>query len=469
MSRGPDHYHGPTPSLAAVTEREEAWRAWWAAAAALALGYAIYVGRGGPGVIPFLFLSVAIGAAAVAALARVAPRIGTGRGLRKLLGFGLAVELALLAVWPLTNPLAQDSLGDYLPFWTGLALVALVAVAPMFGLSRGGWPRLVILAVLHLALGTWVIVIAPDPFIDVWVMQADGARALLEGTNPYLPIYENLHGADSPYYGPGLVEDGQLTIGFPYPPLSLLLVVPGELLLGDPRFIHLIALELAAAAMVLAGRSSRTSMSAALLFLFAPWTFFVVAGAWTEPLVILAVAGVLLAATRAPRWLGVAVGLMLSVKQYLLLGLPLALIFLARDRRARWRIGWQSVAIAVVLTLPFLAWNPGAFLWSTLGSLAGQIFRPDSLSFLSALPGDWGPRLSWLGFLLLIPIGALAIWRAPRTPFGFAASLGLLLLVFFAFSRQGSANYHFAVIGILCAAVAASRIDAARAPGERTA
>jgi heme/copper-type cytochrome/quinol oxidase subunit 4 len=438
---------------------EEAWRAWWAAAAALAVGYAIFVGRGGPGPIPFIFLAVAIGAAMVAVLLPTAPRIGTERGLRTLLGFGLAVELALLAVWPLTNPLAQDGPADYLPFWAGLALVAVVAALPIFGIMRGGWIRLTILAALHFALGAWVILIAPDPFIDVWVMQADGARALVEGTNPYLPIYENLHGADSPYYGPGLVVDGELTIGFPYPPLSLLLVLPGELLAGDPRFVHLLALEAAAVAMAVSGRLSRVSTSAALLFLFAPWTFFLVAGAWTEPLVILGVAGVLLAATRAPRLLGVAVGLMIAVKQYLILGLPLALLLLARGGRERWRIGWQSVLVATVLTLPFLAWDPDAFVWSTLGSLAGQIFRPDSLSFLAMLPGDWGPRLSSVGFLLLVPLGGLALWRAPRTAFGFAATLGMLLLVFFAFSRQGSANYHFAVIGILCAAVAVSRIE----------
>ena len=444
--------------------RSEGWRAWWAAAGALALGYAIYVGRGGPGPIPFVFLAIAIGAVAVAALRRSPPRIGTGRGLPKLLGFGLAVDVALLAVWPLTNPLAQDGPADYVPFWAGLTFVAAVAVAPIFGVMRRGWLRLAILAALHFILGVWVILVAPDPFIDVWVMQADGARALVEGVNPYLPIYENLHGADSPYYGPGLVVDGELTIGFPYPPLSLLLVMPGELLAGDPRFVHLLALEIAAIAMAFSGHLGRVSTSAALVFLFTPWTFFLVAGAWTEPLVILGVAGVLLAAMRTPRLLGVAVGLMIAIKQYVLLGLPLALIFLARSDRERWRIGWQSVALAAALTLPFFVWDPGAFSWSTLGSLAGQVFRPDSLSFLAALPGDWGPRLSGFGFLLLVPLGALALWRAPRTAFGFAASLGLMLLVFFAFSRQGSANYSFAVIGILCAAVAVARIDRVPSP-----
>ncbi len=302
---------------------------------------------------------------------------------------------------------------------------------------------------------------APDPHIDVWVMQADGARALVDGVNPYLPIYENLHGTDSPYYGPGLVEDGKLTIGFPYPPLSLLLVLPGQLLAGDPRFALLVALELGAIAMAITGRRTRVGIPAALLFLFAPWTFFLVVGAWTEPLVVLGVAVVTLAAVRAPRLLGVAVALMIGVKQYLLLGLPLALLLLAGVNRDRWRIGWQSLAIVTLITIPFVVWGPETFVWSTIGSLAGQIFRPDSLSYLAVLPGDLGARLSVLGYLLLVPLGVLVYLRAPRTAFGFAASLGLMLLVFFAFSRQGSANYHFGVIGILCAAVAASRSDLA--------
>ena len=435
----------------------EGWRAWWATLAALSLGYALYVGRGGPGAIPYLFLTVAIGTASVAALARTAPGVGSTAGLPKLLGFGLAVELALLAVWPLTNPLAQDSPADYVWFWVGLTAVAVVAAAPLFGLLRARWWRLGLLVGLHAALGVWVIGVAPDPYIDVWVMQAEGSQALLQGTNPYLPIYENLHGVDSPYYGPGLVEDGELTIGFPYPPLSLLLVVPGELLAGDPRFVHLAALGLGALAMAYAGRGSRVATASALLFLFAPWTFFLVAGAWTEPLVILAVSGIALAATRRPLLLGVAVGVAIATKQYLLLALPLAILFLARTRADRWRIGWQSTALAAITVIPFLAWDPGAFVWSTLGSLAGQIFRPDSLSYLAVLPVEWGSRLSTFGFLLLLPVGALVVRRTPRTAFGFAASLGLMLLVFFAFSRQGSANYHFAVIGILCSAVAVSR------------
>jgi hypothetical protein len=424
-----------------------------AAGAALALAYALYVGRGGAYPIPLALVAISLGLAGAALLSRSRPRVRWPRGLRRVLAYGLAAQFALLAVWPLTNPLALDNPGAYLPFWLGLAVAASVAAAPILGGKESGWWRLAVLLAVHFLLGLWVIGRAADPFIDVFIMQRDGARALLEGINPYLPIYPNIHGPGSPYYGPGLVVDGELTIGFPYPPLSLLLVVPAELLAGDPRYAQLVAVELAALVMALI-RPGRIGTGAALLYLFTPWTFLMVAGSWTEPLVILTVALVALCAVRAPRFLGIALGLLIAVKQYALLGLPLAVLLLGADARTRWRIGWQAVAVAAALTVPFFLWDPAAFSWSAVGSLAGQAFRPDSLTFLAVLPGEWGPRLSLLGFLLLVPAFFFVWIRAPRSAFGFAAALGFLLLVFFSFSRQGSGNYHFAVIGALCCAIA---------------
>jgi hypothetical protein len=439
----------PMPSMT-DTDR----RAWLAAAAAIVLAYALYVGRGGAYSLPLVLLAISIVAAAAAVLWRRAPEVRWPGGLRRLLAYGLAVQFALLFVWPLLNPLSLSSPAAYAPFWIGLAVAAAVAASPLFGIPSTSRWRLGSLVGIHFALGVWTIVTAADPYIDLWVMQRQGSEALASGINPYLPIYPNLYGPDSPYYGPGILVDGELTIGFPYPPLSLLLVLPAQLFAGDPRYAHLLAIELAAVLMAFT-RPGGTSTAAALLYLFTPWTFFFVSGSWTEPLAILMVALVALMAVRAPRWLGVSLGLLIGVKQYMVLGLPLALMILSADARDRWRLTWQSVGVALVITVPFVLWDPAAFAWSTLGSLAGQIFRPDSLTFLSPL-GDWGPRLSWLGFALLVP-GIYLVWRrAPRGASGFAASLGLLLLVFFAFSRQGSANYHFAVIGALCCAVAAA-------------
>jgi hypothetical protein len=50
----------------------------------------------------------------------------------------------------------------------------------------------------------------------------------------------------------------------------------------------------------------------------------------------------------------------------------------------------------------------------------------------------------------------IAVWRSPRSPAGFAASLALLSLAFFAFNKQAFCNYYFFVIGALCCAIAAS-------------
>jgi hypothetical protein len=454
----------PTDATAtASTDRQADERlGWFAAASAVALAYALYVGRGGSDPIPLAMLTIALLAAGAAVARRRPLRLPILRGLGRLLGFGLAVQFALLFVWPVTDPLLLGSVSDYVPFWLGLAVAAILAALPAFGLARIGWVRLVALALIHLALGVWVIESAPDPHIDLWYMQVDGVRALVEGVNPYLPIYENIHGADTTYYGPGLVENGELTIGFPYPPLSLLLVMPGELLAGDVRYAHLVAIELSALVMA-AMRPGAVAAKAALLYLFTPWTFLMAVGGWTEPLVVLLLSIVVLAAVRAPRVLGVALGLLIVVKQYALIGLPLALLLVAPAQRARWRIGWQSIAVAAAITVPFVLWDIDAFSWSTLGSIAGQVFRPDTLTYLAALPGDWGPRLSVVGAVVLLPVAALIAWRAPRTPSGFAISFAFMLMAFFAFSRQGGGNYYFAVIGALCCAVAASQ----RQPGER--
>ena len=451
----------PLPETSAESEADQRL-GWFAAASAVALAYALYVGRGGPGPIPLALMTLALSAAGAAVVRRSPLRLPILRSVGRLLGFGLAVQFALLFAWPVTDPLQLGAISAYLPFWLGLGIAAIVAALPTFGVGRTGWGRISALVAIHLALGIWVIQVAPDPHIDLWYMQVDGARALVEGVNPYLPIYENIHGADTTYYGPGLVVDGELTIGFPYPPLSLLLVLPGELLAGDVRFAHLVAIELSALVMA-AIRPGIVATKAALLWLFTPWTFLMAVGGWTEPLAVLMLAIFVFAAVRSPRVLGVALGLLIAIKQYLILGLPLALLLLTHDRQSRWRLGWQSIAVVMVITLPFVLWDVGAFSWSVFGSIAGQVFRPDTLTYLAVVPGDWGPRLSVLGSLVLLPAALLVLWRAPRTPSGFAASLAFMLMAFFAFSRQGGGNYYFAVIGALCCAVAASQWQPANA------
>ncbi len=66
--------------------------------------------------------------------------------------------------------------------------------------------------------------------------------------------------------------------------------------------------------------------------------------------------------------------------------------------------------------------------------------------------GDMWPYIGFVG----IPLMTLfAMIRGPRSAAGFAATTGMLFLLFFSFGKQAFNNYYFAVFSILCTAVAA--------------
>jgi hypothetical protein len=234
-------------------------------------------------------------------------------------------------------------------------------------------------------------------------------------------------------------------------------------------------------------RRGRVAMLAAALLLFTPRVFFVLGRGWTEPFVVMLLAATIFCACRRSRWLPVALGLFLATKQYLIFALPLTFFLLPPStgsgqasvsgaestssittgfpRSIPWRdwfsLLWKSVLVAAIVTLPFVFWNYHAFVKSTVTVQELSPFRWDALSYLV-----------WYGFrghLVTQPLTAVfwstfaasaalvwSLWRAPRTPAGFAAALALLSLAFFAFNKQAFCNYYFFAIGAMCCAIAAS-------------
>ena len=73
--------------------------------------------------------------------------------------------------------------------------------------------------------------------LDVLTFHDGAARALLHGISPYGITYPNPFEAreTQAFYGSGLATADRILVGYPYPPVSLLLVLPGYLL-GDTRF-----------------------------------------------------------------------------------------------------------------------------------------------------------------------------------------------------------------------------------------
>lgn len=347
-----------------------------------------------------------------------------------------------------------------------------------------------LLLIIFLLLGIWMVHSSPRPAIDVWEFQQRAANELLHGRNPYAMTFPDIYHSTLPghqqVYGEGLVVNDRLQFGFPYPPVSLLLATIGYAVAGDHRYAQVLAMTLAAV-FIGCSRRGRTGMLAAAVPLFTPRIFFVLGRGWTEPFVVMLLAATIFCACRRSRWLPVALGLFLATKQYLIFALPLTFFLLPPSagsgqagvsgadstpavatgfsRSIPWRdwfsLVWKSALVAAIVTLPFVFRNYHAFVKSTVTVQELSPFRWDALSYLvwygfrGHLVTQPLTAVFWSTLAALAALG-LSLWKAPRTPAGFAAALALISLAFFAFNKQAFCNYYFFVIGAMCCAIAAS-------------
>jgi hypothetical protein len=378
-------------------------------------------------------------------------------------GAGIGVEWVSLVARPLlpmggeiTSPAAVYAALCGCLVGTLLSLPALLRG----GITARRWSRVgtALLLICHLGVGVATVRAAVSPQTDVVTFQQLAVAELLEGKDPYAMTFEDASEGRSTHYGPGLQENNRLLFGFPYPPLSLYWIYPATFLTEEFRYAHAVAFTLAGALIAFAGRSPLGPLAAGL-FLMTPAGPYVIANGWTEPLVVLMLALTVFLASRRPRWAGSGLGLFWAAKQYVPLTGPLALLLVKRPvRRADLaRLLISAVATAAVVTLPLVLWDAPAFWHSAVAVQFLQPFRPDALSLAAMIYDATGATPpAWVAFVALAAVQALALWRAPRTPAGFAVATGASLLAFFAFNKQAFANYYFLVIGALACGLAAA-------------
>jgi len=401
---------------------------------------------------------------AASRLGRWTPRVEDM--LAVLLGGALLLQLQVMMLEHPGMYLRLSGNWPYAPLYWRLATEALIAGALLAGSERSRrWLMLALLGV-HFSLGAWLLRTSPTPWIDVFVFETQGVEAFLQGRNPYAITFPNIYG-DGGFYGEGLVENGRLLFGFPYPPLSLYLSTLGKVLGGDPRFARLVAITLAAGLMAYA-RGGRLGAGAAALLLLTPRGLFVLEQSWTEPFLVLLLAATVFCACRYPRALPYVFGLMLAVKQYTVFMLPLLPLLTPLRGRQLWGLLWRAGVTALAVSLPLVVINVPAFMRSVVTLQLHQPFRFDSLSYLAWWVSQGHPQPPvWISFVGVAVATALVLWRAPRTPAGFAAGVAFVYAVFFAFNKQAFSNYYYFVVGALCIAVAARQPPDAPAPQGR--
>ncbi len=319
---------------------------------------------------------------------------------------------------------------------------------------------LVLMLIVFATAGVMTIRSMPNPIIDVYWFQQDSSQALLNGQSPYAVRFHDLYHKDLGFYGPGVSVNGWLTYSFPYPPLTLLLDIPGRLL-GDIRFSHLAALTIAAGLLVLAVPGQRAVL-AAMMMLFTPRSLLVIKAAWTEPMVVLLLTFTIFIAVRAPKHLWMALGLLLAIKQYMVLALPLISLLQNENlpgsaHKKAWPALVKALALAAMITFPFMLWSPTSFVRSVMLWQFRQPFRTDSLSYPALISRTIGGQPGvWISLLAAGSAIVLARQTKRRGVQPFASAFAFVMLVFFATSKQAFCNYYFMVIGAMCTAIAMS-------------
>ena len=410
-------------------------------------------------------------AIALCALGTLAPRVrdpGVGHSLMRLAALAAVVAQALVVLrstpsgwffW--SNDLDPSASPRIYYGVVGAAcvLAAIVALSMYTGWRVVARVAVPVAMLLHLVVGTWMIRASPSPRIDVHLFQQEAAKTLLHGDNPYATTFDDMYRStapgERPVYGEGLVRDGKVIFGFPYPPVSLYLSTLGYAAAGDHRYAQLLAITLSAALLAY-GKPGAWSALMAVLFLFAPRSMFVLGRGWTEPFVVLFLAATVFCALRLRKLLPIALGLLLASKQYMVLAVPLVPLLL--EGPFRWKSYLSLLAkaggVALLVTLPFALWDWQAFWHSLVTVQKVAPFREDALSYLVWFYHQTGTQLGVAPAFAAATIAiGLALWRAERSAAGFAASVALVYLVFIALNKQAFANYYFFVIGALwCAA-----------------
>jgi hypothetical protein len=341
---------------------------------------------------------------------------------------------------------------DALPFRAGILFCAAAAFAVCVVENRL-WRQVAFGAAVAglFATGAWMLRSTPVPAIDVYNLHQEASAALFSGANPYEIRIPDIYPPDvSPWlYGPGISVNGRLTVGFPYPPVSLLISSLGYLLAGDCRYAHLVAI--CAAALLLGyARSSKLGFVASLLFLFTPRVFFVLEQDWSETVVAFLLAITVFCRCRFPAAAPWATGLLLAGKQYM--------IFTAPALLRKWREVPRAACAAFVVTAPLALWNVAEFVRSTVIFHLAQPFRLNALSYMAQLR-RYGIHLPiWVPFLLTVAAMVFVVRRAPATTTAISSAVAFLLIAFLICNKAAFCNYYYLVIGALAAAIATADV-----------
>ncbi|HET8614053.1 MAG TPA: hypothetical protein VFL94_00910 [Actinomycetales bacterium] len=324
-------------------------------------------------------------------------------------------------------------------------VLAAAALALPDGRRARPQPRAVAaaIAVLTFIAGSAAaILLDRAPRIDVWVTLQQASDGLARGQNMYTMTWHD---------SPGIQD------AFTYLPWTAVLVAPARWLVGDVRWALLLLAVVALACMAALGRGRRGALTAVTLLAVAPGTITQSEQAWTEPMLLAAIAGWALLVRRGHAWWAVvplAVGC--ASKQHLAVLLPV----LACWQAFGWRRVVATAGLSGVLVLPWFVADPAAMWHDTVSLLVG--FHPirfaNTLYLAARHELGWTPPF-WLTGLVVLAVlvtACVAVRRRQPDLTELLGWLALVLLVATLVNKQGFYNQYWLVGGLVALSLAAS-------------
>jgi len=287
--------------------------------------------------------------------------------------------------------------------------------------------------------------------IDLFTAMMGGSERLLQGHNPYGPVFTYVIGTT-----PLKIAQGR----FPYGPIVPFLAAPGRLI-GDVRVMSVVAVTMIVAGLWRLTRQGDQRSQAhrvVAVAIASPLSAAMIHQSWVD---VYMLAGIVwwLALRRDHRRLSmVALAIGMLVKPTSLILLVPAFLW---SHRARIECVIGGVG-ALVVTLPFaLATGVGTFVYAVLGIQLASPFRTDSLNLAAYLfrLAHWVPPTTLLPIVLLVVAVAVIAWRGrPVVEGDLAIQAAILQVVAFAFAKEAAFNYYFAPEIMLLAAMAGAGV-----------
>ena len=377
-------------------------------------------------------------AATLAATTAAGVLLASRKGFRAPSNLTMTAAIAATgAVLLLAGPSMGGGSGEALIVFVTV-LATLVAAALLALHTRWAERAAILVVVLTTTFCAALIIVASPPDIDVWNFTQQAAQIMLQ-TDIYGHSWDNV----SPAHDPWVVVSG-----FPYLPMTAVLLAPFRWLTGDIRWA-MFACFLIGAALIGGGFREGHRTRLALLFLLTPGTLLMIDKAWTEPLVFALLAPAILCFDRRhPVWGTVLLALALATKQHVLLLTPLFFAWHpAGPRRSMAALGG-----AAALCLPWIVAGPATFWHDTIYLHVHMMIRRDaSTLYILALRSGWQPPLAVGAVVLLAVIVSLAlrVRRFQPGAAGVSLAAAAVLLVATLVNKQGFINQYWLVAALM--------------------